>query len=273
MFSIIIPHFNTPDLLKTCVNRIRSVYAEDGVSVPYEVIVVDDCSNTAPELPSDAVLEIHDANRGYAASCNTGARRAQGDIYIFLNTDIELRSGFFKSLSGRDIDIGGLRLETPDGTRRLSCRRFPGYMNFLFNRRSILTKLFPRNRFSSRYLMTDKFFEETEWVSGAAMVISRNVFRDLNGFDERFFLYFEDVDICKRARSRGYSVVYIEDIHAVHTEGSTTSHFRRRAVQARHISMWRYYAKHIRKSVLTDIAVFPAIFLRGAVMWILGANR
>ena len=272
LISIIIPHFNTPGLLNVCIERIQSAGAGTSGGLQHEIIVVDDCSVSTPPVPDGVRLEVHAKNRGFAASCNTGARSSRGDYLIFLNTDIEVGRDFFSGLKLSGVDIGGFRIEDCKGERQYSCRRFPGFMNFLFHRGSILTALFPGNRFSTRYLIEDGQCEEAEWVSGAAMAVSRDVYNVLHGFDEQFFLYFEDVDFCRRAHDMGFSITYMDHITVTHGCSGTTSRFVRKAVLARHVSMWRYYKKHMRRSRVTDIAVMPAIMIRGLFMWLAGVN-
>jgi len=276
VYSVVIPHYNTPGLLTALLENLDEVHAADDAGEECELIVVDDASAAVPALPSLRLslrMERHAANRGYAASCNTGARAARGDYFVFLNTDVTVLPGFFTALAASgEIDVGGFRIEDPRGRRTPSCRRFPTCAAFFFHRGSLLGRLFPRSPFLRRYLMGDGAYEEAEWVSGAAMIVRRAVFESVGGFDEGFRLYFEDVDFCRRAVAAGYRVRYLADIGVRHAGGSSTALEVRRAVMERHRSMWRYYRKHMRRGWMTDCLAFPAILLRGALLWLLKIN-
>jgi GT2 family glycosyltransferase len=134
----------------------------------------------------------------------------------------------------------------------------------IFNRYSIATRLFPGNRYSRDYLMSDFAHDEVrdvDWVSGAAMMFSRAVFDRLGGWDAGFFMFNEDVDFCRREHDGGLRVVYDPRVAVYHRIG-VSKRAPARIVVARHRSMWRYYRKHLRGNLLVDAATAAGIAAR-----------
>jgi GT2 family glycosyltransferase len=153
-----------------------------------------------------------------------------------------------------------------DGSLQLSCRAFPGYSTAFFGRYSFLTRLWPGNPVSKRYLMTDfdhASEREVDWASGAAMMFTRAAFERVGGWDASFFLFSEDVDFCKRVHEADLRVMYVPSARVYHTIG-ISKHPTTRAVIERHRSMWRYYLKHLRRTWVQDVFTAPAIAIRCA---------
>jgi hypothetical protein len=185
-----------------------------------EVLVVDnDSAELAPEyVPREfpwARLVAQDANVGYSRAVNLGMEEATGDYYLVLNPDIVVRPGAVEALlqAAADHPEAGIvapKLLNPDGTLQHSCRRFYDLQTFLY-RRTFLGRLRPRSEVLRRHLMLD--FDHltprvVDWVLGGAMLVRRSAVDDVGGMDERFFLYFEDVDWCYRMHRRGWRVLY-----------------------------------------------------------------
>jgi GT2 family glycosyltransferase len=163
-----------------------------------------------------------------------------------------------------DIAVAAPQILNDDGSVQLSCRAFPGYSTAFFGRYSVLTRLWPGNPASRRYLMTgfDHASErDVDWASGAALMFTRAAFDRLGGWDPGLFLFSEDVDFCKRVHDAGLRVVYQPAARVYHTIG-ISERPTTRAVVERHRSMWRYYRKHVRRSFVQDIVTAPAIALR-----------
>lgn len=272
--SVVIVTFNSLGHIQRC---LESIYAQTrGVS--FEVIVVDNASRDgSAELveatyPSARLLRRR-RNGGLSAAVNDGVRISAGRFVMAINPDTLIDGDVFTVLSsylGRHGDVGIVapRLLDDDGTLQLSCRAFPGYATALFNRYSIVTRLFPRNNRSRRYLMADFDHASTrdvDWVSGAALMFARAVFDEVGGWDAGFFMFSEDVDFCRRVHDAGYRVVYEPAATVYHAIG-VSKHSNARMIVARHRSMWRYYRKHLRSNVVTDIATAAGIATRCALM-------
>jgi hypothetical protein len=166
-----------------------------------------------------------------------------------------------------EVGILGPRLLDDDGSLQLSCRRFPTFSVVFFNRYSLLTRLFPRNPLSTRYLMTDfdhSGTAEVDWLSLACWMAPRRLFDEVGFLDEGYFLYNEDVDFCQRVHRAGRKVVYFPEVSVVHHIGGSTSSVPNRSVIERHRSMWRYYRKYMRRGLLLDGPVLAGIAFRCA---------
>ncbi len=192
-----------------------------------EVVVIDNHSeddsigvlrNRLGIIPNVRIVEAP-RNLGYGAGNNRGERLACGEFLLIVNPDNELEpwvlERMVQAMRG-DSSIGILapRLVYPDGTVRDSARAFPTFVD-VFIKRTALRRLFPGRL--RRYLQQGEqtpAMRDTDWVAGACFLIRRSLFRELSGFDERFFLFFEDTDLCRRCRQRGLRVVYFPEVTA-----------------------------------------------------------
>lgn len=258
--SIVIVTYNSQRYIVACLESLRA-YTQ---GVTYEIIVADNASadGTADAIARDYpdVRVVRRAtNGGYAAAINDGVAASSGRYVMVINPDTRIEEDAISALAAyldahHDAGIVAPKLLNDDGSLQLSCRAFPGYSTALFNRYSILTRVFPRNRFSRGYLMQDFAHDDTrdvDWVSGAALMFPRIVFERIGGWDAGFFMFSEDVDFCRRVHDAGMRVVYLPDARVYHAIGVSKS-ARASIVIARHRAMWRYYRKHMRGNVLRD---------------------
>ncbi|MCX7624969.1 MAG: glycosyltransferase family 2 protein [Candidatus Sumerlaeaceae bacterium] len=274
--SVIIVNLNTRQLLHACLRSLQAALTSDDV----EVIVVDNgsaddsCAMVANEFPQVHLIALRE-NRGFAVANNLGMRAARGRYFLVLNSDTEIIGDALNKIcdfmdAHPEVGALGPKLLNTDGTLQYSCRRFPSFRTALFHRYSLMTRLFPRNRFSSEYLMTDVGHDRTmdvDWVSGAALVVRREIFESLGGFDEGFFMYAEDVDWCYRIKQAGWRVVYLPEAQILHHIGQSTRLVPYAMTLQRHRSMWRFYRKHYSRGiVLVDVATFCGIAIRCGVM-------
>jgi GT2 family glycosyltransferase len=270
VISIVIVSYNARDHLRRC---LASLYEHQRGA--YEIIVVDNASPddsaamVASEFPK-VRLVVNPANAGFAVAANAGARLAMGDVIAFLNPDSEIRDDAF-SVPARYLreqaDVGalGLKVLDPDGTLQLSVRRFPGLEASLFNRYSLLTRLFPHNRYSRRYLMTDwrhDQISDVDWVSGACLMTTRSTLDRIGYFDEGYFWGFEDVDFCQRVHRAGLRVVYYPNACVIHEIGVSARTVPAKALIARHKGMWRYYSHHLASNPVVNALVYTGIWAR-----------
>lgn len=252
--SIIIVAANSGPLLRACV---ASVLAE---TVPLEVIVVDNASSDgeietlAVERAGDARLRImrNDANLGFGPACNRGATQTRGDVLLFLNPDCAWRAGTLasmRSLLDGDSRIGllGIAVFDPDGTLARGTRRRDPML-----RRALMT-LSGLSRLESRCpalagvemppAQADADVESVEAVSGACMMLPRDVFERVGGFDEGYFLHVEDLDLCRRVRDAAMRVAYAARLRVTHAQGSSSRSRPVFVARAKHCGMWRYFIK------------------------------
>ena len=280
--SVVIVTYNSKRVVPAC---LASLAAHTSRST-CEVVVVDNASSDGtPEMLAREYpwvrLVARRRNDGLSAGINAGVEASSGEYVAVLNPDIRFESDVLSPLAAylRDHEDAGVvapKLLNDDGTLQMSCRAFPGYATAFFNRYSILTRLFPRNRVSSRYLMSNfdhSSLQEVDWVSGAALMFSRRVFNRLGGWDPAFFLFNEDVDFCRRAHDAGYRIVYDPEVAVYHSIGISESTSARLIIE-RHKSIWRYYRKHLRGGLLRDAATGAGIAARcGALLATNGVRR
>jgi GT2 family glycosyltransferase len=216
--------------------------------LPHEIIVVDNSSSdgtlesVSAAFP-DLVLLRNEKNIGFGAAVNQAAKISASRVLWFLNPDCQFVEGSVTELldeieSNLGVGVWGTRVVWPDGRVQTSANAFPDLTTEVIRqahlsaairsvgaRRLLLRVAGSRlPRLVSEYLM---IYGETgpsrsvDWVSGASMLVRREVFSELGGFDERFFMYYEDTDFCRRARRRGYDVIYRSDLTVSHAvEGS-----------------------------------------------------
>ncbi|MEK7167612.1 MAG: glycosyltransferase family 2 protein [Patescibacteria group bacterium] len=219
--SIIIVSWNVKGLLKKCLESIK----ED-----FEIIVVDNNSKdgTKEMVEKDfpeAKLIKNKKNLGFAKANNQGIQEAKGDCILFLNPDTEILDGTLeKCLKEMDTGIGilGCKILNPDLTIQPSVRRFPTFLNILL----ILSKLPKFFHFKSldHYLAKDFNYDksqEVDQVMGAFMMVKKEVLDKVGMFDERFFLWFEEVDFCRRAKRNGFKIYYLAEAEIIHYGGQS----------------------------------------------------
>ena len=250
--SVITVNWNTRDLLRAC---LKSVYATLG-DIALEIIVVDNASQddsadvVAREFPEVQVIR-NDANLGFAAANNIGIRRAQSDFVMLLNPDTELRPGagslmldFMKAHP--EVGLAGPRLISADGELQKSGRRFPTYLQEAL----ATTRLFRlvRSWYDARMIWGRLDFDrsvEVDEVSGACMLIRRSALDQVGLLDERFFMYYEDVDLCYRLKKAGWKVYFVGEAEVVHrwAQGAIKMGILR-ANAMMYRSQYLYFLKH-----------------------------
>lgn len=224
----------------------------------YEVIVADNQSSDGvvqmlrEHHPDIRVIEMG-SNTGFARANNRAIASARGRMILLLNPDTTPAVASIARLSKfleRNPTAGVVapRLLNPDLTDQATARSFPTAAAAVFGRRSALSKLFPGNKWSRRYLAgrsvrsSEPF--QVDWVSGAAMMVSREVIDRVGGLDEGFFMHWEDADWCHRIKDAGYAVYCLPAAHIVHAEGGSRRGWPPRQLWAFHRGAYRYYAKH-----------------------------
>jgi GT2 family glycosyltransferase len=255
--TVSIVNWNTRDELREC---LRTVLAQEGVET--EVVVVDNASSDGSaqmvqdEFADRAILIANTSNIGFGAGHNQSMRIARGRYVFLLNPDGRLLepdvlSRMIDYMDGDEkVGILGPRILNPDGSLQFSARRFPTMLAAAF-RHTLWGKLFPNNRFVRRYMMTDWAHDHTttvDWVSGAAMLLRREMLDRVGLMDEGYFMYCEDVDLCKRAKIAGWKVVYYPEVAVSHRIGAASDQNPIEMIRQHHKSMLRYFLKFNRFS-------------------------
>jgi N-acetylglucosaminyl-diphospho-decaprenol L-rhamnosyltransferase len=245
-FSVVIVNYASWPLTLRCV---KSLYATGYEG--FEVVIVDNDTPEPPELPHPARVIHNEQNLGFARACNQGISASEGDLVVLINPDALVEKDFFRRLEAffeesPAVGVAGPRVLDADGRVQLTARRELSMISGLLGRTSLLTRLFP-----SSTLVKKQFPAVTEltgptavdWVSGACMVVRRRALDEVGLLDERFFMYFEDADLCRRVREAGWFVYYLPGIEVTHQAGGSTRS-RPRAVWRLHKSAFLYHRKH-----------------------------
>jgi GT2 family glycosyltransferase len=288
--SVVVVTYRSKDHVLGCLRSLESglLGSPAGPSVPsWECLVLDnDSRDGTPELvereaPWARVLRTG-ANLGYAKAVNRGIAGTSGASVLVSNPDCVWDPGAIHTLwtwlaAHPRCAIAAPRIRNPDGTLEYSARSYPEAFTFLFNRYSLLTRLWPGNPWSRRYLLSDWDHatpRSVDWVSGAAMLARREAIAAVGGMDEAFFMFNEDVDWCRRMNQAGWSVDYVPDAVVVHHIGASKREVSNRVILERHRGMIHYFRKHHRAPAWLDALTAFLIMARARLLVLLnGAGR
>ncbi len=232
----VIVAYNSAPTLAGCVGPLQA-------SGDVRVIVVDNASpdDTEAALAGFDVAVVHaGSNRGFAAGSNIGIATGSAPYVLLLNPDARLEPGDLRALTDvldRDASVGIVapRILEDDGEVALSQRRFPRRRS-TFAQALFLHRIWPRAPWTDELIRDPGAYEQAgspEWVSGACMLMRREVVERLGGLDESFFLYCEDIDLCARTREAGYDVRYEPAATAHHVGGASAPREQLMAIYAR----------------------------------------
>lgn len=252
--SIVIVNWNTGDLLRECLISISSARLPRGWVLEHVVVVDNASSDNSIEMIEklEIPLEIvrNRVNRGFGAACNQGAHYGNSELLLFLNPDSRLFEDSLiepiQTLTAQATPPGivGVQLLDTEGSVSVSCARFPRARHFAAAALG-LDRAWPR----LAHLMVDWNHLETrivDQVMGAFFMTSRNLFETLGGFDEQFFVYFEEVDFALRAKERGWTSLFLAGTQAYHVGGGSSKKVRDRRLMYQLRSRILYARKHYR---------------------------
>lgn len=261
--SIIILSYNTQKILINC---LKSIYAAK-VSLEFEVIVVDNASRddsvsvVSRSFPK-VILVKNKENIGFGKGNNQGFNKSRGKYVLFLNSDTVVKGQALEILvsyleSHPNIQAVGPRLLNSDQTVQPSVGFFPSLwviFNMLF-----------LEHFGGGNMVRTSFSHEKEadWLMGAALLVRRKAFEKINGFDERIFMYYDEVEFCYRLKKEGYKVVYLPRAEIVHLWQKSSATGREGPILANYSGLIYFYQKH--KSAL-DLIILKVLLKTKAVM-------
>jgi GT2 family glycosyltransferase len=201
--------------------------------------------------PTRVVAVPRADNLGFAAGVNLAAAQANAPYLLLLNPDAIFEGPVSEVLESwmtahPDVGVAGPRILNTDGTVQATARRFPDVTTWFGGRSTWLTRRFPGNWFSRRNLVGRGAGTpiDVDWVSGACLMTPRGLFNQLGGFDEAFFMYWEDADYCFRVARAGYRRTYLPQASVSHTAGRAAAQEPAMAIRAFHRSAYRMYWKH-----------------------------
>ena len=276
--SAVIVSYNVRDLLLRCIASLRA----DGIT---DIVVVDNASRdgsaqaVADHEPDVTLLSL-DTNLGFGAGANRGVARTDSPYVVIVNPDVVVEPGSTKVLVDaleRDPGLGivGPRIDTPDGELYPSARAFPNLVDAAGH--AFLHFLWPNNRFSRRYRMLDwdrASARDVDWVAGTHLLVRREAWDAIDGFDEAYFMYMEDVDLCWRMRKAGWRTGYEPAARITHDIGRSTDQTPYRMILAHHRSMltfaWRSGGR-LQRLLVPVMAL--ALAVRTVMAWIQRAAR
>lgn len=262
--SVVIVNYNGGALVERCLASIR----ENPPSGRFEVIVIDNGSTDgsgqriARLYPWTRFVDLS-ANRGLAKAFNQGVTLSSGRYVLSLDNDtVVLPGALDKLVAFMDENLvagaAGSRLLNPDGTIQQTARRFPTMWNGLIGRRSALTRWFPGSSAARRYLMPENDRREepfqVDWMSAAALIVRRDVIRQVGAMDPDFFVYWVDADWCCRINKGGWRIFCVPQSRIVHDENLRSGRRERRRTRMIvdfHRAAYRFYRKHYAASFWT----------------------
>ncbi len=247
--SAVIVNYNARDHLLSCVQALRS----EGVA---DIVVGDNGSRDGSEealRDMDPGVHYHrnGSNLGYGAGANRAAARTDpaSKYLLCMNPDAVVEPGSLKALvetleNRPEVGVVGPRIEDPDGTLYPSARTFPALGDSVGH--AFVGLVWPTNPFTRRYRMLDwdhAVAADVDWVSGACFLVRRSAWEALGGFDEAYFMYAEDVDLCWRAGRAGWKVTYEPAARVVHVQGVSTDRHPYRMIVEHHRALLRFAAR------------------------------
>lgn len=264
MISIIIVNYRQKELLLEC---IASVYK----SIPlgkFEIIIV----NNSPEDNLDEIQNTHpgikiisNSNTGFSAANNLAAKNANGEYFLFLNADTIIQQDFnddLLELADKDkTGAIGPGLQFEDGRFQNSFGFFPSFMNEYKNRKIEIA--FKNNDTEMIEARKKEFsdLKEVDWVSGAAIFINKKAFYSVNGFNESYFLYYEDIDLCFRLRKTGFINYYYPHTKIIHHKGENIrSGDSKKLKKIQRESQLKYYTDNCTRLDKLLLKVYHFIF-------------
>lgn len=274
--AVVIVNYESGDFLRACLAAVPD--AAHGLSA--EVVVVDNASSDGSlagiqQSPALSVIR-NPENVGFARACNQAVAATASPFVCFLNPDAVPRPGSLARLleaarEREDAGAVGPRVLNPDGSLQPSCRLVPSFGVALGH--ALLGFVRPHNRFTRAYMLLDwdhRTEREVDWVSASAMLVRREAFEAVGGFDDRFFMYVEDLDLCDRMRRAGWKIVYFPEAEVVHHVGGSSRRLPYRMIRHHHRSALRYAYTKARGTPRVLLLPFIALLLgvRLATAWL-----
>jgi N-acetylglucosaminyl-diphospho-decaprenol L-rhamnosyltransferase len=244
--AAVVVNFESGSALTDC---LRTLVSES----PAEVVVVDNGSSdgSVARVPQDfpaVEVVVPGRNLGYGAAANRGAAATTAELILVCNPDLTVYPGALAALVAvldqqPEVAVTGPLIRTPAGDRYPSARRFPSLIDA--GGHALLGLFVPDNRFTRNYQRSDMATaddtpQRADWVSGSCFLVRRSAFEAVGGFDEAYFMYAEDADLCWRLAGAGWSTTYVPAAEVLHIQGVSTDHHPYRMIVEHHRSLLRF---------------------------------
>ena len=276
--SFIIVSYNSLDYIKKLLDSFKGLKCSGG----FEIIIADNCSGdksieflekAASQTENMIFLKLGE-NGGFAKASNAAADLASGEFLVFLNpdtafidNDLDKIVDFYNQKKQQQLNIGlvGVKTINEDGSIQLSCRAFPTLAR-QFYESSFLFKIFKRSKILGSYFMTwydHKTSIAADWVSGSFMFIKKGLFKELGGFDEIYFMYSEDTDLCLKLKRKGYVNYYYADFQILHYDGALANKNKPERIASIWHSRYIYFKKNYG---IVHAKTQSILFLKGVLL-------
>ena len=269
-WAAVVVNYNAGQALVACV---ESLLADTSAGGPPEIVVVD---NASDDGSADALASSHPEvtlvraprNLGFSRANNLGVAATYAPVVAAVNPDVEVDPGTAGALLERlaaapDLAAVGPRVRNPDGSQYPSARVVPSGIDAIGH--AVLGPIWPANPFTRRYRRLDADWSsprDVGWLSGSALWFRRAAFDEIGGWDEGFFMYLEDVDLCARLTEAGWRVAYEPGGSVLHLQGLSTARHPYRMIIEHHRSAARFAGKHwhgCRRLLLGPAFAFLAV--------------
>lgn len=256
--SVVIINYNTKKMTEELIDSILDL----SMALNYEIVVVDNSSFESEKIDNRFVSKknikiVFAKNNGFGAACNEGAKVATGKKLLFINSDIVFEGDVFSPCvsymhSNTDIGILGCKLVLKNGELDHGCKRgFPTPLaSFCYYLK--LDKIFRGSKKCGAYrlsYLSNEEINEVDAVSGAFLMIKKDLFDEIGGFDETFFMYGEDLDLCFRVKQQGMKIVYFPEVVVTHLKGQSGLNTKSKVVLYHfYNAMIIFYDKHYKSS-------------------------
>jgi len=279
--SIIIVNYNVKEFLQNLIHSIEKASS----NLKKEIIIIDNASDDGSvdfirEKFPQIKLIANQKNLGFGKANNIGLKEATGKFILLINPDTIVAEDTFEKMikffeSNDSAGLAGCKILNPDGTLQLACRRsFPGPWTS-FTKVTGLSSLFPSSKIFARYNLT--YFDENQTyevdaISGSFMMMRKEVYEKVGGFDEQFFMYGEDLDLCYRIQKDGFKVYYVHSTQIIHYKGESTKRSSFDETKVFYSAMHLFVKKHLSSSLLVEVILRSAIAVRSVFAFI-GARK
>jgi N-acetylglucosaminyl-diphospho-decaprenol L-rhamnosyltransferase len=266
-WAAVVINYEAGAALARCV---QSLLDDTSAGAPPQVVVVDNGSSdgSAAAIDKQATLLCPGENLGYARAANLGIDTTDAPVVAVCNPDLEVQPGTAAAILARldaepELAAAGPLIRNPDGTIYPSARAVPRLRDAVGH--GLLGLVWPTNPFTRRYRQLDadpRRRRDVDWVSGAAIWLRRDAIDAVGGWDERYFMYVEDVDLCWQLRRAGWRIGYEPGGTVTHAQGATTAKHPYRMIAEHHRSLLRFAAKRwrgMKRLALAPAAAFLAL--------------
>ncbi len=269
--SVITVNYNVKEFVLNLVISLKKAL----INFSYEIIVVDNASQDGSveylkEKFTDVTVIANSKNVGFGKANNQALEISKGKYILLINPDAIVREDTFTKMISffertKEAGLAGCKVLNPNGTLQLACRRgFPGPWTS-FTKVSGLSTIFPKSKLFAKYNLTyldENKTYEVDAISGSFMMLKRDVYEKVGGFDPDFFMYGEDLDLCYRIQKAGYKVYYVHDTEVIHYKGESTKRSSIDETKMFYDAMQIFVKKHLSTSFIVTFVLGVAINLR-----------